>query len=121
MPTTGRVEAQRCYRVEKVAEACNKSVMCVPLQHAGVFLAVHETVHCGAQVWDAVVTAAVRESLDCREVLVMVMRKHQRYFPVYASDGSLMPAFVTVANGAIDAQLVRLGERPPSYPANPRD
>ena len=58
----------------------------------------------------------LRESLDCREVLVMVMRKHQRYFPVYASDDSLMPAFVTVANGAIDPQLVTSGERPHPAP-----
>ena len=36
-----------------------------------------------------------------REVLVMVMRKHQRYFPVVdAGDaGRLLPHFVTVANG----------------------
>ena len=49
----------------------------------------------------------------------MVMRKHQRYFPVYASEGSLMPVFVTVANGAIDPQLVTSGERPPPAPALP--
>ena len=49
----------------------------------------------------------------------MVMRKHQRYFPVYAasSTGSgngakaatLMPLFVTVANGAIDVATVAAG------------
>ncbi len=33
------------------------------------------------------------------EVLVSVMQKHQRYFPVYKSDGSLMPYFVLVRNG----------------------
>jgi len=32
------------------------------------------------------------------EVLVMVMKKHQRYFPVY-QDGQLLPYFVTVRNG----------------------
>ncbi len=32
------------------------------------------------------------------EVLVMVMKKHQRYFPVY-KDGELLPYFVTVRNG----------------------
>ena len=37
------------------------------------------------------------------EVLVAVMKKHQRYFPVYASDGKhLKPFFITVRNG--DAQ-----------------
>lgn len=33
------------------------------------------------------------------EVLVSVMKKHQRYFPVFAADGSLRPYFVVVRNG----------------------
>ncbi len=33
------------------------------------------------------------------EVLVMVMKKHQRYFPVY-KDGQLLPYFITVRNGS---------------------
>lgn len=33
------------------------------------------------------------------EVLVAVMRKHQRYFPVYDENGSLLPYFITVRNG----------------------
>ncbi len=45
------------------------------------------------------------------EVLVAVMKKHQRYFPVYKPDGqNLLPFFITVRNG--DAQhldLVRSG------------
>ncbi len=41
----------------------------------------------------------------------MVMRKHQRYFPVYDSGDELQPVFVTVANGPIDKDLVRV-----SYP-----
>ncbi|GBG74740.1 hypothetical protein CBR_g19146 [Chara braunii] len=45
-----------------------------------------------------------------REVLVMVMRKHQRYFPVEDSKtGQLLPAFVTVANGQLNESLVRKG------------
>jgi glycyl-tRNA synthetase len=36
------------------------------------------------------------------EVLVAVMKKHQRYFPVYASDERLLPYFLAVRNG--DAQ-----------------
>lgn len=45
------------------------------------------------------------------EVLVTVMRKHQRYFPVISSDDSemLLPVFITVANGNVDADLVRMG------------
>ncbi len=33
------------------------------------------------------------------EVLVAVMRKHQRYFPVYGKDGKLLPYFIAVRNG----------------------
>jgi glycyl-tRNA synthetase len=33
------------------------------------------------------------------DVLVAVMKKHQRYFPVYAQDGSLLPYFIAVRNG----------------------
>ncbi|MDA0242712.1 MAG: glycine--tRNA ligase subunit beta [Chloroflexi bacterium] len=33
------------------------------------------------------------------EVLVAVMRKHQRYFPVYGADGKLLPRFIGVRNG----------------------
>ncbi|BAJ62907.1 glycine--tRNA ligase subunit beta [Anaerolinea thermophila] len=33
------------------------------------------------------------------EVLISVMKKHQRYFPVYASTGELLPYFITVRNG----------------------
>lgn len=50
----------------------------------------------------------------CREILVMVMRKHQRYFPVYDAAGELLPVFVTVANGAVDLPTVKAC--PPSLP-----
>ena len=33
------------------------------------------------------------------EVLVSVMKKHQRYFPVFNAQGSLMPYFIAVRNG----------------------
>jgi len=33
------------------------------------------------------------------EVLVAVMRKHQRYFPVYAANGQLLPYFIAIRNG----------------------
>lgn len=42
-------------------------------------------------------------------VLTTVMRKHQRYLPVRDDDGALLPMFVTVANGPVDADLVRAG------------
>lgn len=57
----------------------------------------------------------VRGSFDERyldlpaSVLTTVMRKHQRYLPVLDADGSLMPHFVTFANGACDDDVVRSG------------
>ncbi|MDA8297319.1 MAG: glycine--tRNA ligase [Actinomycetota bacterium] len=42
-------------------------------------------------------------------VLVTVMRKHQRYFPVRDDRGRLLPAFITMANGPCDDALVRAG------------
>ncbi|GMH40665.1 hypothetical protein BSKO_08569 [Bryopsis sp. KO-2023] len=45
------------------------------------------------------------------DVLVSVMQKHQRYFPVVSQDDpdELMPVFITVANGQIDVDTVRSG------------
>ena len=43
------------------------------------------------------------------EVLVTVMKKHQRYFPL-RRDGALLPAFITIANGgAAHADVIRAG------------
>jgi len=42
-------------------------------------------------------------------VLTTVMKKHQRYLPVRATDGSLLPHFVAFANGERDHDLVRAG------------
>ena len=36
-----------------------------------------------------------------QEVLITVMRKHQRYFPVVDGKGKMMPYFVTIANGEV--------------------
>ncbi len=35
-----------------------------------------------------------------QEVLISVMKKHQRYFPVKSADGKLMPYFIAVRNGS---------------------
>jgi glycyl-tRNA synthetase len=43
------------------------------------------------------------------EVLTTVMRKHQRYLPVRDADNRLLPHFVAVANGSVDAGVVRAG------------
>ena len=43
-------------------------------------------------------------------VLITAMRKHQRYFPVFAEDGALLPRFVAVRNGGGDyLDTVRAG------------
>lgn len=40
----------------------------------------------------------------------MVMRKHQRYFPLYKpASQDLLPHFITVANGSIDVPTVKVG------------
>ncbi len=45
------------------------------------------------------------------EVLVTVMRVHQRYFPVYGPAGNLLPCFITISNGTREQYLpnVRAG------------
>lgn len=46
------------------------------------------------------------------EVLVTVMKKHQRYFPVFDENGNILNAFIAVANGnsdLIDLDAVRAG------------
>ncbi|WP_052847814.1 glycine--tRNA ligase [Streptomyces avicenniae] len=43
------------------------------------------------------------------DVLVTVMRKHQRYLPVVDETGALLPYFVAVANGSCDHDVVRAG------------
>jgi glycyl-tRNA synthetase len=43
-----------------------------------------------------------------REVLIGVMKKHQRYFPI-EKDGKLLNSFIAVANGQIDAKAVTAG------------
>jgi len=35
-----------------------------------------------------------------REVLIMVMEKHQKYFPLYKNNNLLLPFFIVVSNGA---------------------
>jgi glycyl-tRNA synthetase len=37
-----------------------------------------------------------------KEVLITVMKKHQRYFPVVNADGGLMPHFIAVRNGGAE-------------------
>ncbi|MFE5034942.1 glycine--tRNA ligase [Streptomyces sp. NPDC056683] len=43
------------------------------------------------------------------DVLVTVMRKHQRYLPVVDAEGRMLPYFVAVADGSCDRDVVRHG------------
>ncbi|KAK6162665.1 hypothetical protein DH2020_002506 [Rehmannia glutinosa] len=44
-----------------------------------------------------------------KDLLIMVMQKHQKYFAVTDQDGKLLPYFIAVANGAINEMAVRKG------------
>lgn len=45
-----------------------------------------------------------------RDLLVMVMQKHQKYFPLNEkSSGKLLPYFISVANGVINEMVVQKG------------
>ncbi|KAL2319880.1 hypothetical protein Fmac_028849 [Flemingia macrophylla] len=44
-----------------------------------------------------------------KDLLTMVMQKHQKYFAVCDANGRLLPYFVAVANGAIDETTVKKG------------
>ncbi|KAL3516847.1 hypothetical protein ACH5RR_023749 [Cinchona calisaya] len=44
-----------------------------------------------------------------KELLIMVMQKHQKYFAITDKNGEMLPYFISVANGAIDDVVVRKG------------
>ncbi|XP_051121510.1 glycine--tRNA ligase, chloroplastic/mitochondrial 2 isoform X2 [Andrographis paniculata] len=44
-----------------------------------------------------------------KDLLIMVMQKHQKYFAITDQDGKLLPYFIAVANGTIDEMVVRKG------------
>ncbi|KAK4267917.1 hypothetical protein QN277_024636 [Acacia crassicarpa] len=44
-----------------------------------------------------------------KDLLTMVMQKHQKYFAVCDENGGLLPYFIAVANGAINEAVVRRG------------
>ncbi|KAL8268429.1 hypothetical protein R6Q59_002227 [Mikania micrantha] len=44
-----------------------------------------------------------------KDLLVMVMQKHQKYFALTDDNGRLLPYFIAVANGAINESVVRKG------------
>ncbi|KAL0429137.1 UNVERIFIED_CONTAM: Glycine--tRNA ligase, chloroplastic/mitochondrial 2, partial [Sesamum radiatum] len=44
-----------------------------------------------------------------KDLLIMVMQKHQKYFAITDQDGKLLPYFIAVANGPINETVVRKG------------
>ncbi|KVH97168.1 Glycine-tRNA ligase, beta subunit [Cynara cardunculus var. scolymus] len=44
-----------------------------------------------------------------KDLLVMVMQKHQKYFALTDDKGTLLPYFIAVANGAINESVVKKG------------
>ncbi|KAF3445590.1 hypothetical protein FNV43_RR10766 [Rhamnella rubrinervis] len=44
-----------------------------------------------------------------KDLLTMVMQKHQKYFALSDENGRLLPYFIAVANGAIDEKVVKRG------------
>ncbi|KAM7512185.1 hypothetical protein LguiB_011060 [Lonicera macranthoides] len=44
-----------------------------------------------------------------KDLLVMVMQKHQKYFALTDQNGKLLPYFISVANGAINEKVVQKG------------
>ncbi|KAF5790006.1 putative glycine--tRNA ligase [Helianthus annuus] len=44
-----------------------------------------------------------------KDLLVMVMQKHQKYFALTDTNGSLLTYFIAVANGAINESVVKKG------------
>lgn len=44
-----------------------------------------------------------------KDLLTMVMQKHQKYFALTDDDGKLLPYFISVANGIINERVVRRG------------
>lgn len=44
-----------------------------------------------------------------KELLIMVMQKHQKYFALTDVHGKLLPCFISVANGAINKKVVQKG------------
>lgn len=62
--------------------------------------------------WPVAIKASFdSEFLDVpREVLVLTMKQHQRYFPIFSRDGRLLNHFITVANiESKDPEIIRKG------------
>ena len=83
------------------ARAAAEEVGCSLIEDAGLLAEVT-----GLVEWPTIVRGAIPDRFMAvpKEVLVLSMKEHQKYFALQNKDGSLAPYFITVADGKRDAQ-----------------
>ena len=87
-----RRRAMICEQIAETAKACGGTAEITPdLIEEVLYLVEYPTALSGAFEEKYLALPA--------ETVITPMRDHQRYFPVKAADGSLLPAFITVRNG----------------------
>ena len=88
----GRRRAMICEQITETAKACGGTAEITPdLLEEVLYLVEYPTALSGSFEEKYLALPA--------EAVITPMRDHQRYFPVKAADGSLLPAFITVRNG----------------------
>ena len=87
-----RRRAMICEQITETAKACGGTAEITPdLLEEVLYLVEYPTALSGSFEEKYLALPA--------EAVITPMRDHQRYFPVKAADGSLLPAFITVCNG----------------------
>ena len=87
-----RRRAMICEQIAETAKACGGTAEITPdLLEEVLYLVEYPTALSGSFEEKYLALPA--------EAVITPMRDHQRYFPVKAADGSLLPAFITVRNG----------------------
>ena len=87
-----RRRAMICEQIAEMAKACGGTAEITPdLLEEVLYLVEYPTALSGAFEEKYLALPA--------ETVITPMRDHQRYFPVKAADGSLLPVFITVRNG----------------------
>ena len=83
------------------ARAAAEDVGCSLIEDAGLLAEVT-----GLVEWPTIVRGAIPERFMAvpKEVLVLSMKEHQKYFALQQADGSLAPFFITVADGQRPAE-----------------
>ena len=90
-----RRRAMICAQISETAKACGGTAEITPdLLEEVLYLVEYPTALSGSFEEKYLALPA--------EAVITPMRDHQRYFPVKAADGSLLPVFITVRNGGRD-------------------